>query len=598
MNLLRVLHFSRWFNLLVWILVGQIHHASGNEVIVSAPLFLPAEDHWQVIVQIPEMTDASVPLVPLAFFVVRGVRTTAPCGQVTDICCLAQQFRVSAWKGDTDVLDTLAEKCELRDDGASGSNLSLADLEFFHGQTWESGEGYRDEIVLTLERSDLTDDNAQYVGAGSYEVSVLVLLVQPWADWSDSHLVSVQTDARTVRLNTQHSIVSPSVAVLNEQRMCTNSKPINSIWVSVSVTSDVNSSRCEWVCETGFSRCPLYASDDTARCVVKPTTTGRVFFTTVGVLSEHGGMFQDEVDFVNRTHQLREMTEQLAAELLAYEFPVHDCLLYVTTDDILRDVTEYSTTGGSLLDNFDSAYRHTFALHLAETFKVASDMSAVRKDPSTNIAYSVLQEERYQVGFIEYHFLLYAVDGSGGETGMRSVQSEKLRRVIHTFFMRGAGNATVLYITDALVMDLETVRAEYISVGEILLVVFWALVVLTLLLWNVCCPSGVALFQASSCTTCANTCANTCTVTGSPHSPRGRLIIALFAGFLFLVFLVLLCSYVLLLLPTVSEVAVDRRAFIALALFGATLLPGIALYVLFCTCLTTCLTRKSVSIQK
>ena len=581
---MHVAYFLRKFKLLLYVFLYHIPYTMSVDVTIRAPVFMVDHQNWQISIELPstvtDPTDGFGSVVPLIFFVESGVQDIRPCPDVTDMCCLALTMKERAWKGDISILDKLTKTCETSDT----NHFYWSDLTEFANREKQT------DFLLTLTRDDLTEGGQKRAVYNSkervYEVSVLVLLVRPWDDTTgQSQLINVQTVSSTVRIDLQRKLDIPGISAVDLDIDCHNLKPAKSFFIPRRFASNQTSLQCEWVCEAEYVRCPLYATDDEASCVLKPAATSRVFFTRVGILSSYGGSFQKKIDLFNQKIQLQEMTKQIGSLFEADGMVLRECLLYLTTENLLRDArVAYNTVDShTLLDR-------TTALQLTETFAIVGDMSPVRISPDTQIAYSVTNDDRFIQGFLEYNILYFMETETEilAESGKLSAQAENIRRVLNNFFMYGAGNATVIYISNVEVLDRGFQNYEYISAWNFTLIILWAAVVVSLLIWNLFCPSGVTPCVASSndsCTPTKGCCIN------PQHSPHGLRIILVSSSFLFLIFVGLLFTYIWVLLPS-FDMASNRRAFMALAFFGATLLPAIAIYVCFCTCLTVCLTRQ------
>ena len=552
------------------------------DVTVEAPVFLMDQQHWKISIDIAgtvtETLDGFGYVVPLIFFVKSGIYyDMEPCGQVTDMCCLAQKTKERAWKGDIPILDMIATQCET----SKGGDLTWSNLTEF------AGRETKNDFFLTLTREDLTGDDkrAEYrVQEGVYDVSVLVLLVQKWNSVTDSgQSIRVETHFRTVRIDLQRKNDNALSSVVDSAIMCSNQKPVNAFYVPRKFALSEEKSRCEWFCKANYIRCPLYATDDEASCVVSAVSTSRVYFIKVGVLSSYGGIFQEKIDILNQTRQLQQMSRQFLTSLASDDIMVRECLLSFTTENLLREArVTYDTVDSDVVMDRSSA------LQLTETFAIVGDMSPVRMNPASQIAYSGTDDDRFQTGFLEYNVLMYIEidNGRTAEHGKLRVQAENIRRILNDFFMYEDGNATVLYVSNVDVLDGGFQETEYISGWNITLFIFWGVVIVSLLMWNLLCPSGVSHCADVSCGSSSN---NKISCIHPQHSPYGARIIFIFSCVLFVAFLGLLVNNMWVLLPSV-DIAPDRQPFMALAFFGATLLPAIALYVCFCTGLQMCLT--------
>lgn len=567
-----MIYFLLKFELLLCVLLFSLPCSMSVEVTIAAPIFMMDQQNWQINIEIPSAaaipTDGLRPSLPLIFFFKNVVQNINPCPLITDICCLAQYMPLKVWGGDTSILDPLAAHCNTRNTDAWSKLIELKD------------KGVRTDFILNLTRADLEEDKMRslYItDADVYDVTILVLLLRKW-----NGMINVDSIFQTVRIDferKQHSPVNVGVDSIDD---CSNLNPDNSFYVPRQFSVNQTSLRCEWVCKANYVRCPLYASDDEASCVAKPAFESRFYFARVGVLSWFGGFFQTPIDIFDKKKQLQEMSDQLFDSLQLQGFIERRCLLYLTTQNLLKDAKIDRST--------DIAADSLTALDMTEAFEIMGDMSPVRTSLTTPIAYSVPANDRLETGFIEYN-ILYVMETESGllaEQGELSKQSEKLRLALNNFFMYGSGNATVIYVSNVEVLDRGVQDTEYISVWNFTLLVFWAAVIVSLVLWNFFSPSGISPCADTSCEPCVlskGSCIN------SKHSPHGLRIILSSSGFLFLVLFGFIITYIWVLLPR-FDVPSDKRAFLTLALFATTLLPAIAVYVCFCTCLTMCLNRK------
>ena len=560
------------------------------EVSIGPPLFFESEDQWQIKIELlrtaADLQDEYESSIPFAFFVNNGVQGIQPCLDVTDICCIARTMSVSAWKGDIDMMNVFDSKCKTPDITKS----SWSDL------TQSVGREGDNAIFLTLTRNDLLASNkhAVYVEDGSYDISILVLLMRQWSMWDENveQTVFVETIFKTARINLQQQNKFSVISAVDSDVDCANEKPANSFFVTRNTNSEnMTNLYCEWFCEAEYIRCPLYARDDETSCVLKPAITSRVFVTTVGVLSLSGGIFQDKISTFNQTKELQKSTKELATWLNNDGLAVRECLLVVTTAQLLRDaqVAYRSSENSASLDR-------ATVLQLTETFSITSDMSPVRPHPRTKIAYDVSLEDRFLPGFLEYKILYFEEIENQmiAEQGQLSAQAEIFRISLKNFFMYGTGNSTVLYISNVQVLDRGFQENAKISGWEFTLILIWGLLIVWLFAWNLLCPcDSTACTDASalSCSICKNPCSKGCCV-NSKHSPRGQRTILITTVFLLLLFLVFAITYISVLLPNMAYMTPDKLAFMTLVFFGATLFPAIAMYVVMCTCLKVCLTRK------
>jgi hypothetical protein len=578
--------FILWkFKLLVCVLLYQLSYTAG--MTIQPPVYSNYNEDWTISIKIlnseTRNQEGLVNVVPLIFFAKMGANVDEDVtDECEDMCCMARATNLRVWKGDISTLNMLTTQC----DNSLGGNPTWSNL------TELADREEKTDFSLTLTQADLKGDNSRteygkhsryHTNSKDYEVSVLVLSVQKWTN-IDAAGESILFVDFFQRVSIDFKQTNEITSAVDVDLPCLNQKPANSFYVAQRLALSTDSSKCEWFCNANYIRCPLYATDDEASCVTRAASTSRVYFMKVGIRSLQGGINQPEIDIFNQTSQLQKMSEQFSTSLASDEIIVRGCLLSFTTENLLKKarLTYDTVTSGVKLDR-------ATALQLTETFAIIGDMSPVRMNPASQIAYSIDDQDRYDSGFLEYHVLIYIESERerSAEHGKLRVQADNIRRNLNNFFMNGNGDATVLYVSNVDVLDRGFKETEYITTWNIMLFVFWGVVIVLLLLWNLMCPSGVSNCSDVSCGSRSN---NDGSCINRQHSPYGACIILIFCVVIFVAFLGLLFNYLWVLLPNVN-IAPGRQSFMALAFFGATLLPAIALYVCVCTCLQICLTR-------
>ncbi|KAJ1465167.1 hypothetical protein T484DRAFT_1757583 [Baffinella frigidus] len=166
-----------------------------------------------------------------------------PCPEFGSLCCVGENLRAHVWGGDVGTLDELKDSC---DSGVKDSwKRVLGPLSERSGTAIGFG---MDDMRDTWRVATSVD--------GLRDVRVLTLVVQVWGGCdggvNNKCMVRLKGVEKTLSMDLSIAQRASSVTISGP---CTSDKPLNSFWLPSS-----DPAKCEWFCDSGYSRCPGYNS--------------------------------------------------------------------------------------------------------------------------------------------------------------------------------------------------------------------------------------------------------------------------------------------------------------------------------------------------